>query len=237
MRPAGIILSGGPASRLRGGRAAGLDPRVFDLGVPVLGICYGHQLMAQALGGEVAATGQREYGADDADASTARACCCADMHADRAGLDEPRRRGRRARPRASASGAHTDAIPIAAMEDPRARAVRRAVPPGGRRTPPHGQAVMKRFLYDGCGLLPGLDPDEHRSSERSTAIREQVGDARVLCALSRRRRLGGRRAARPPCGRRSADVRVRRSRAEPRGRARRRSRRRSAGISACRSST
>ena len=61
MRPAGIILSGGPASVYESG-APTVDPDLFDLGVPVLGICYGHQLMAQALGGEVAATGQREYG-------------------------------------------------------------------------------------------------------------------------------------------------------------------------------
>src|SRR5256885_13568764 len=61
-RPAGIILSGGPASVYEVG-APQLDPHIFDLGVPVLGICYGHQLMARTLGGEVAATGQREYGA------------------------------------------------------------------------------------------------------------------------------------------------------------------------------
>src|ERR1041385_3766310 len=60
-RPTGIILSGGPASVYEEGAPA-IDPRVFDLGVPVLGICYGHQLMARDLGGEVAATGQREYG-------------------------------------------------------------------------------------------------------------------------------------------------------------------------------
>src|SRR5216110_876051 len=60
-RPAGIILSGGPASVYEPG-APQLDPHIFELGVPVLGICYGHQLMARALGGEVAATGQREYG-------------------------------------------------------------------------------------------------------------------------------------------------------------------------------
>ena len=59
--PAGIVLSGGPASVYEAGAPA-LDPGVFELGVPVLGICYGHQLMAQALGGEVGATGQREYG-------------------------------------------------------------------------------------------------------------------------------------------------------------------------------
>ncbi|HET9250110.1 MAG TPA: gamma-glutamyl-gamma-aminobutyrate hydrolase family protein, partial [Actinomycetota bacterium] len=60
-RPAGVILSGGPASVYEPG-APDVDPGLFDLGVPVLGICYGHQLMARTLGGEVAATGEREYG-------------------------------------------------------------------------------------------------------------------------------------------------------------------------------
>src|SRR5918994_7024649 len=60
-RPAGLILSGGPASVYEAG-APSVDPGLFDIGVPVLGICYGHQLMARSLGGEVAATGQREYG-------------------------------------------------------------------------------------------------------------------------------------------------------------------------------
>jgi GMP synthase (glutamine-hydrolysing) len=61
-RPAGIILSGGPLSVYEEGSPQ-VDPGLFDLGVPVLGICYGHQLMAKDLGGEVAATGDREYGA------------------------------------------------------------------------------------------------------------------------------------------------------------------------------
>ena len=61
-RPAGLILSGGPSSVYEADAPA-VDPGLFDLGVPVLGICYGHQLMAQALDGEVAATGEREYGA------------------------------------------------------------------------------------------------------------------------------------------------------------------------------
>src|SRR6059036_3793081 len=60
-RPAGIILSGGPASVYEDG-APRIDTAVFSLDVPVLGICYGHQLMARSMGGEVAATGQREYG-------------------------------------------------------------------------------------------------------------------------------------------------------------------------------
>src|SRR4029453_6482191 len=61
MRPAGIILSGVPALVYEDG-APQIDPDLFGLAVPVLGICYGHQLMARSLGGEVAPTGQREYG-------------------------------------------------------------------------------------------------------------------------------------------------------------------------------
>jgi GMP synthase (glutamine-hydrolysing) len=60
-RPAGIILSGGPKSVYSPGAPA-VDPALFDAGVPVLGICYGQQVMAHALGGEVAHTGQSEFG-------------------------------------------------------------------------------------------------------------------------------------------------------------------------------
>ena len=63
--PVGIILSGGPSSVYEEGAPA-LDPGVLELGVPTLGICYGFQAMAKALGGEVAHTGLREYGATDA---------------------------------------------------------------------------------------------------------------------------------------------------------------------------
>src|SRR5207237_5525066 len=63
-RPAGLILSGGPASVYEPGAPA-VDARLFDLGVPVLGICYGQQAMAQALGGQVERTGVREYGRTD----------------------------------------------------------------------------------------------------------------------------------------------------------------------------
>ena len=60
--PIGIVLSGGPSSVYEPGAPA-LDPGILELGVPTLGICYGFQVMAQQLGGEVAHTGQREYGA------------------------------------------------------------------------------------------------------------------------------------------------------------------------------
>ena len=62
--PVGIVLSGGPSSVYDAGSPT-LDPAILGLGVPVLGICYGFQVMAQQLGGEVANTGLREYGATD----------------------------------------------------------------------------------------------------------------------------------------------------------------------------
>src|SRR5690554_1224053 len=65
LAPVALILSGGPSSVYEEG-APRLDPGIFDLGIPTLGICYGFQVMAQALGGEVANTGLREYGATDA---------------------------------------------------------------------------------------------------------------------------------------------------------------------------
>ena len=174
-----IILSGGPASVYEEG-APGLDPRVFDLGIPVLGICYGHQLMAQALGGEVAATGQREYGRTTRAVDRA-GVLLADMkateqvwmsHGD-AVVREPQ--GFRV-------GAHTDVIPIAAMEDPERGLYAVQFHPEVTHTV-GGINVLKRFLYDACGLLPDWTPVN--VIERAVAaIREQVGDARVLCALS-----------------------------------------------------
>jgi GMP synthase (glutamine-hydrolysing) len=179
MSPAGIILSGGPASVYEEG-APRLDPRVFDLGIPVLGICYGHQLMAQALGGEVAATGQREYGRTTL-AVDRPGVLLADMrtseqvwmsHGD-AVVREPQ--GFRV-------GAHTDVIPIAAMEDPERGLYAVQFHPEVTHTV-NGIGVLKRFLYDGCGLLPDWTPVN--VIERAVhAIREQVGDGRVLSALS-----------------------------------------------------
>ena len=179
MRPAGIVLSGGPASVYEEG-APTLDPRVFDLGIPVLGICYGHQLMARALGGEVAATGQREYG------GTA-------LHVDRPGLLLADLHATEQvwmshgdavvhAPEGFRVGAHTDTIPIAAMEDPERGLYAVQFHPEVSHTP-KGLAIMKRFLFDGCGLLPDWTPVN--VIERAVdAIRALVGDAQVLCALS-----------------------------------------------------
>ncbi len=178
-RPAGIVLSGGPASVYEPG-AFSVDPRIFGLGVPVLGICYGHQLMSQALGGEVEPTGLREYG---------RTMLMVDepgvLLEDLPAEDTVWMSHGDAVARAPAGfrvTAHTESTPVAAMEDRERALFGVQFHPEVAHTP-RGMDVMKRFLYDACGLLPEWTPVNviERSVER---IRAQVGDAKVLCALS-----------------------------------------------------
>ncbi|MGZ8626978.1 MAG: glutamine-hydrolyzing GMP synthase, partial [Actinomycetota bacterium] len=178
-RPAGIVLSGGPASVYDDG-APSVDPGLFALGVPVLGICSGHQLLARALGGEVAATGQREYGGTDLrvlepgvllqDLATQEQVWMSHGDAVTRAPDGFRVTSR------------TEQIGVASMEDPERGLFAVQFHPEVAHTP-RGTAIMKRFLYEGCGLLPDWTPAN--VIERSVAaIRAQVGDAEVLCALS-----------------------------------------------------
>jgi GMP synthase (glutamine-hydrolysing) len=177
-RPAGVVLSGGPASVYEEG-APGLDRGILGLGVPVLGICYGQQAMAQALGGEVRATGIREYGKTDLEAGGG--LLLRDLpprqtvwmsHADAVARA----------PAGFLVTATTEATPVAAMEDPERGYFAVQFHPEVVHTP-HGLDIMKRFLYDACGLLPDWTPVNviDRAVER---IRDQVGDAEALCALS-----------------------------------------------------
>jgi GMP synthase (glutamine-hydrolysing) len=178
-RPAGIVLSGGPASVYESGAPA-LDPGVFSLGVPVLGICYGHQLMAQALGGEVAATGQREYGGTRL-VLDSPGMLLQDLAAEEQVWMSHGDAVTRV-PEGFRITAHTDQIPVAAMEDLDRGMFAVQFHPEVAHTP-RGSSVMKRFLYDGCGLLPDWTPAN--VIERSVdAIRARVGSAEVLCALS-----------------------------------------------------
>jgi GMP synthase (glutamine-hydrolysing) len=178
MRPAGLILSGGPASVYEEGAPA-VDPRLFELGLPVLGICYGQQAMAQALGGRVERTGLREYGRTGL--SVLGGKLLADLppeetvwmsHSDTI----------TAAPEGFVVTARTESTPVAAMEAPDRGLFGVQFHPEVAHTP-RGLDVMKRFLYEACGLLPELTPANviERAVER---IRHQVGDAQVLCALS-----------------------------------------------------
>ena len=178
-RPAGIILSGGPSSVYEPG-APQVDPGLFSLGVPVLGICYGHQLMARALGGEVAATGQREYGGTtltvDGGSRLLQDFPASDTvwmsHGDAVTRE----------PEGFRVMARTDQIPIAAMEDPARGMYAVQFHPEVSHTS-HGQDVMKRFLYEGCDLLPDWTPT-NIIDDQVARIRSQVGEEQVLCALS-----------------------------------------------------
>ncbi len=178
-RPAGLILSGGPASVYEPG-APTVDPKLFELGVPVLGICYGQQLMTQDLGGEVEATGLREYGRTELGVDEPGVLLADLPPTDTVWMSHGDTVVRA--PDGFRVTAHTGSTPVAAMEDRERGFFGVQFHPEVAHTP-RGLDVMKRFLYEGCGLLPAWTPAN--VIERSVGrIREQVGDAKVICALS-----------------------------------------------------
>lgn len=178
-RPAGIVLSGGPASVYEEG-APEVDPGLFELGVPVLGICYGHQLMARSLGGEVTATGRREYGG-----ATVRVLEPGVLLRDLA-PEEPVWMSHgdavTVAPQGFRVTARTDVTPIAAMEDPERGLYAVQFHPEVAHTP-LGKELLRNFLERICGCRRTWTPGNF-IDEAIAAIREQVGDARVICALS-----------------------------------------------------
>jgi GMP synthase (glutamine-hydrolysing) len=182
-RPAGLILSGGPASVYEDGAPA-LNPALLELGVPVLGICYGQQAMAAALGGAVEPSGIREYGRTIVklpDDPSSHGVILQDLARDEvvwmSHTDHVVRP-----PDGFAVTASTEAIPIAGMEDPSRGLYAVQFHPEVAHTP-RGQDVLKRFLYEACDLLPEWTPTNviDRAVER---IRHQVGEGHALCALS-----------------------------------------------------
>ncbi|MCC3763721.1 glutamine-hydrolyzing GMP synthase [Glycomyces sp. TRM65418] len=177
--PAAIILSGGPSSVYAEG-APQVDPALFQAGVPVLGICYGFQAMASALGGTVAKTGVSEYGGTEMDV------VCASKLLD--GLP-----GHQSvwmshgdsvteAPDGFQVVARTAGAPVAAFENLESRLAGVQYHPEVAHTP-HGQAVIRHFLHDIAGIKPNWT-NAAIIDEQIAVIREQVGDRRVLCALS-----------------------------------------------------
>jgi len=179
-RPAGLILSGGPASVYEADAPA-VDPGLFDMGIPLLGICYGHQLMAQVLGGEVAATGEREYGGTRLSVDQPGGVLLADLGAEEHVWMSHGDAVTRA-PDGFRVTARTEQIPIAAMEDPDRGLFAVQFHPEVSHTR-RGGDILKRFLFDGCGLLPDWTP-VNIVEDAVARIRAQVGEAEVLCALS-----------------------------------------------------
>src|SRR6185312_14382566 len=178
-RPAAVILSGGPASVYADG-APNVDPALFDAGVPTLGICYGFQAMAEALGGTVKRTEGAEYGRTTATVEP-RAVLFAGQPARQPVWMSHRDAVVVAPPGFAVTGA-TSGAEIAAFERPDRRLFGLQWHPEVMHTA-HGQTMLERFLYDGAGIEPSWTT-ENIIDDAVAEIRARVGDRHVLCGLS-----------------------------------------------------
>ncbi|WP_211290922.1 glutamine-hydrolyzing GMP synthase [Kineococcus xinjiangensis] len=179
--PAAVILSGGPASVYAEG-APQVDPALFEAGVPVLGICYGFQAMAKALGGEVARTGLREYGGTgarvtDPEQSTLLQGQPVEQSVWMSHGDAVTRAPEGFRVVADSQGA-----PVAAFEDDDRRLYGVQWHPEVKHST-FGQEVLRNFLHKGARITPDWTTG-NVIEEQVARIRQQVGDGRVICGLS-----------------------------------------------------
>ncbi|HJR92210.1 MAG TPA: glutamine-hydrolyzing GMP synthase [Acidimicrobiia bacterium] len=178
-RPRGLILSGGPASVYADDAYRG-DPGLLELGIPVLGICYGHQLLADLAGGSVVNTGSAEYGKTLLTV-TADSVLLADLPPEQEVWMSHRDLVAEAPP-GFQSVARSAGAPVAAMEDPGRGLYGVQFHPEVLHTP-RGTEILARFVHEVCGALPTWTSHSIIDSQVQ-AIRSQVGDARVICALS-----------------------------------------------------
>ena len=176
--PHALILSGGPASVYADG-APRVDPAVFELGIPTLGICYGAQLLALDLGGKVERTGASELG------KTGLTAVESELFA---GLPDEQtvwmshRDTVTAPPAGATVVAVSPSTPVAAFEEPERKLYGVQFHPEVVHTP-HGQDLLKNFLYNVVGAPPAWTPAAV-IEEQVEKIRAAVGRERVLCALS-----------------------------------------------------
>lgn len=177
--PIAIVLSGGPSSVYAEG-APKVDPALFEAGLPVFGICYGFQAMADALGGKVAKTGLSEFGATDLTV-TDNGCLFAGLpavqnvwmsHGD--SVHEA--------PAGFAVTAHTAGAPVAAFENLDRKLAGVQFHPEVMHSE-HGQKVLEHFLYDIAGIAPTWTP-AGIVDEQVARIKAQIGDSQVICGLS-----------------------------------------------------
>ncbi|ACU95552.1 glutamine-hydrolyzing GMP synthase [Saccharomonospora viridis] len=176
--PAAIILSGGPASVYADG-APGVDPVLFDAGVPVFGICYGFQVMAKALGGTVEHTGTREFGRTELEVVggtlheglptrhpvwMSHGDCVTEA------------------PEGFEVTASSDGAPVAGFENLERRLAGVQYHPEVAHSP-HGQEVLRRFLHDIAGVRPNWTTASI-VDEQVERIRAQIGDGHAICGLS-----------------------------------------------------
>jgi GMP synthase (glutamine-hydrolysing) len=175
---AGIILSGGPASVYDAG-APGIDAHILDGRWPVLGICYGMQLMAHALGGEVAPEGRREYGPATVEIEERGALFDGLGTRERAWMSHGDTVKRL--PPGFHGIASTERLPVAAMSDG-ARRFGVQFHPEVMHTP-RGAEVLRNFLYRICGVEGDWTPAAF-VDETVAEVRREIGDGHAICALS-----------------------------------------------------
>jgi len=177
--PSAIVLSGGPSSVYEPGSPS-LDAAILELGIPVFGICYGFQVMAQTLGGTVAQTGGREYGATDMHLATAHPLVGgqpADQtvwmsHGDQVSVA----------PEGFTVVASTEATPVAAFANDAKRMYGVQWHPEVKHSE-FGQKVLENFLHE-CAGLPADWNSDNVIEDQVAKIRAQVGTGRVICGLS-----------------------------------------------------
>jgi GMP synthase (glutamine-hydrolysing) len=180
-RPKGIILSGGPES-VHAEWAPLLDPGIYELGIPILGICYGAQLICSQLGGTVARTGRGEYGRTPL-SRKGTSPLFTDWPPDTE-VDVWMSHGdaMTEAPAGFVVTASSPDGPVAALESRERRILGVQFHPEVQHTQ-NGQELLERFLFDVCGARPRWT---HTNIIESSveAVRAQVGGDRVLCALS-----------------------------------------------------
>jgi GMP synthase (glutamine-hydrolysing) len=176
--PAAIVLSGGPASVYSEG-APDVDPGIFRLGIPTLGICYGMQLMARDLGGAVERTDASEFG--KAELAALESELFHDLPPDQV-VWMSHRDSVTAPPTGATVTASSPSTPIAAFEDRERGLYGVQFHPEVVHTP-HGQDILKNFLYEVAGAPPTWTPAAV-IEEQVERVGAAVGSERVLCALS-----------------------------------------------------
>lgn len=179
-QPLGIVLSGGPASVYAEG-APQFDDAIFGLGIPMFGICYGFQVMARALGGEVSQTGLREYGATDAEVLAGGGALLEGLpdaqtvwmsHGDSVVQA----------PEGFTVLARTDSTPVAAFGDPDRCFYGVQWHPEVKHSA-HGQAVLENFLHRAAGIANDWNSG-NVIADQVDRIRAQVGSGKIICGLS-----------------------------------------------------
>lgn len=177
--PSAIILSGGPASVYEPG-APTIDPKVFDAGVPVLGICYGFQVMAHELGGDVDKAALGEYGKTEAVIDEPTGILDGSPSLQTTWMSHGVAVNKA--PGGFEVLAHTEGAPVAAMEDESRKLYGVQWHPEVRHTP-LGQDLIENFLHE-CADIPADWNAKNIIDEQVEAIRGKVGDAQVICGLS-----------------------------------------------------